>query len=207
MGKDEVMQSVTSAERARAEVELRKMKKALTGWLKFRRLNNEVAAGRAKAKVPPGLAKKMIESGRDFSLEQKLARQLHVLLAEVFDASQLPQPDIRRDPDAAVKLAEIAISGKLPSEAPSPEAQGLIWLWPAAIVVGLVLFTIVFKIKSDADLAMEKERELSIRSGARTDYGFWLKAASVVAIAWLAWDKFGLREAAGRLKRKGGGAH
>jgi hypothetical protein len=198
---------VTAAEKLRAESELRLMRGALRGWLKYRNINNAVSTGRAKAKVPPGLAKKMLDSSRDWALEQRLAKQLYVLLAEVWDAQLLPDPDVSKNPNAAVQLAEIAIAGRLPAESktPGPEAQGLIWLWPAVAVVGLVLFTVVYKIRSDADLALEREKELSIRLGARTDYGFWLKVGSITLIAWLAWDKFGLREAAGRLGRKGAG--
>jgi hypothetical protein len=203
MGKHEAL-PVTAAEKSRAEVELAKMRRSLRGWLKYRNLNNAVVAGRAKAKVPPGLAKKMIESGRDWGLEQRLGKQLYVLLSEVFDAQQLPDP---RDPDAAVKLAEIAIAGRLPMESttPGPEAQGLIWLWPAVVVVGLVLFTVVFKIRSDASLAEEKEKIECVKMGACTDYGFWLKLGGVALIGWLAWDKFGLRELATRSRSKAGG--
>jgi hypothetical protein len=193
---------VTAVEKLRAEVELGKMRSSLRGWLKYRSLNNAVAEGRAKSKVPPGLAKKMLDTSRDWPLEQKLAKQLYVLLSEVFDSQMLPDP---RDPDAAAKLAEIAIAGKLSSEAQGAQAQGFFWMWPAVIVVGGVLFTIVFKIRSDAALAEEKERLECIKLGACTDYGFWLKVAGVGVIAWLAWDKFGLREAAGRVRSKAGG--
>jgi hypothetical protein len=194
---------VTQSEKARAETELRKMKTALTGWLKYRRLNDAVVAGQVKAKVPPGLAKKMLDVSRDWPLEQRLSKQLFVLLSEVFDSSQLPDP---RDPNAAVKLAEIAVAGQLPKEAQGAQAQGLFWLWPAVVVVGGVLFTVVYKIRSDASLAEEKERIECIKMGACTDYGFWIKIAGVGVIAWLAWDKFGLREAATRARSKAGGS-
>ncbi len=197
---------VTLAEKAKAEAEIHKMRSALTGWLRYREINNAVVAGKAKAKVPPGLAKKMIESGRDWGLEQKLANQLHVLLSETFDAGQLPSPNLVKDPEAAVKLAQIAIAGRLPSDGAAPAAAGMIWLWPAVVVVGLVLFTVVFKIRSDAALAEEKERLACVQMGACTDYGFWLKLGGVALLAWLAWDKFGLREAAGRLKGRAGRA-
>jgi hypothetical protein len=191
---------VTASERARAETEIKKMRKALVGWLRYRELNNAVAEGRAKAKVSPGLAKKMVETGRDWGLEQKLAAELHVLLSETFDAGQLPSPDVYQDPNAAVRLAQIAISGKLPGEAVAPGPQGLFWLWPAVVVVGLVLFTIVFKIRSDAETAQEKERIECIKMGACTDYGFWLKLGGVALLGWIVWDKFGGREFAGRAR-------
>lgn len=197
---------VTLAEKAKAEAELRKMKSSLVGWLKYRAINNEVAAGTRKAKIPPGLAKKNIEEGRDWGLEQKLANQLHVLLSETFDAGQLPTPSLQRDPEAAVKLAQIAIAGKVSGESAGPAGVGLFWMWPAVVVVGLVLFTVVYKIRSDAALAEEKERIECVKMGACTDYGFWLKLGGVAVLGWFVWDKFGGREAAGRLRSRAGRA-
>ena len=188
---------VTPAEAAKATAALRKMRRALKGWLKFRTLNNAIAQGKAPAKVPAGYAKMLVEQGRDWAREQRMANQLHVLLSETFDGGSLPSPDVSRDPDAAVKLAQIAVSGRLPDEVASPGAQGLgfFWLWPAVVVVGLVLFTVVYKIHSDAQQAEDLEKTKCIEMGGCTDYGFWLKIGAVALIGWLAWDKFGLREA------------
>lgn len=197
--------AVTPAEKAQAEAAIRKMRRALKGWLKYRMLNNAAAAGQIAAKVPPGIAKKIVSESRDWALEQRIATRLHALLSEMFDAQTLPNPDVSRDPDAAVKLAQIAISGRLPSESAAPAAQGLIWLWPAVVVVGLVLVTLMFKIRSDAALAEERERMECIKMGACTDYGFWLKLGGITVAVWLAWDKFGLREAVGRLRKKAAG--
>lgn len=196
---------VTPREKVAAEAEIRKMRAALAGWLKYRSLNDAVAAGTRASKVPPGLAKKMVESGRDWGLEQRMANQLHVLLSEMFDASQLPQPDLNRDPRAAVKLAQIAVAGRLPDEASAPSAVGFVWLWPAVVVVGLVLFTVVYKIRSDAEVAEEKERLECVKMGACTDYGFWLKMGAVAVLGYFAWTKLGGRELVGRVMSRAGG--
>jgi len=186
--------AVTPGEKAKAEAEIKRMQNSLKAWLKYRKINNEVAEGKRSAKIPPGIYKKILSSRRDWALEQRMALELHALLSEVFDAAQLPDPDMSKNPEAAVELAKIAIAGKLPSEAQSAEAQGIIWLWPAVVVVGLVLMTIMSKIRNDADVAKEKEHIECIKSGACTDYGFWLKIGGIALVGWIVWDKMGLRE-------------
>lgn len=173
---------ITPAEKAKAEVRIRKMRASLKEWLKFRGRMDDVATGKRKAKVPAHVVAKTLPLSRDWGLEQRIAVQLHALLSEVRDANSLPNPDIAKNPNAAVELAEIAIAGKLPSEANAPSAQGFIWLWPAVVVVGLVMFTIMSKISSDADVAKEKERIECIKAGACTDSGFWLKMAGLSVV-------------------------
>ncbi len=190
--------------KAEAAAELTRMRRALAGWLKYRVANDEVASGKRSGKIPPGLAKKFVEDGRDWGLEQRMATRLHQLLAESLDSSTLPDPDVGRDRNAAVKLAAIAVTGKAPAGA-GPQPTGLFWLWPAVIVIGIVMFTIVFKIRSDAETAQEKERLACVKAGACTDSGFWLKLGALAVIGWLAWDKFGLREVAGRARSRAGG--
>jgi len=189
---------VTPAEKSKAQRRIKTMRRSLKGWLKARKLNDEAAMGKVKAKVPPHVLAKTLPMARDWALEQQLAVQLHGLLSEFMDASQLPNPDITKDPNAAVKLAEIAVDGKLPSEVSKPSSQGVwpvLFIWPAVILVGIVAFTIMAKISSDADVAKHKEEELSIRSGARTDSGFWLKMAGIAVVGWIAWDKLGVKKA------------
>ena len=195
---------ITAAEKAKAEARIRGMRRSLKEWLKFRTRMDDAATGKRKAKVPVHVLAKTLPLSRDWALEQRIAVQLHALLSEMMDANQLPSPDVSKDPNAAVKLANIAISGGLPAEVASPVAQGIFWLWPAAIVVGMVLFTIMSKISSDADVAKEKERLECIKAGACTDAGFWLKMGGVAVLAWVAWDKFGLKELAGKARRKAG---
>ena len=186
---------VSNSEKARAEREIRRMRRSLESWLKFRRRNDQAAMGKAKSRVPAHVLAKVLPQSRDWALEQRLAVQLHALLSEIMDASQLPGPDISKNPNAAVDLAMIAISGKMPQEARSPSAQGIVWLWPVAIIVGAVMFTLMSKISSDADVAKEKERLECIKSGACTDSGFWLKMGAIGVLAWIAWDKLGLKRA------------
>jgi hypothetical protein len=182
---------VTAEEKRKAETELRSMKRSLKDWLKFRDINNAVATGRTKGKYPTHVARIMIKRNRDWAHEQTLALELYALLSEVMDPQNLPDPDLSKDSDAAAKLARIAIAGKVEGEGPA-EAQGLIWLWPAVVVVGLVMFAIVTKIRSDADVAKERERYECIRQGKCTDYGFWLKVGGMVMVGWFAWEKLGV---------------
>jgi hypothetical protein len=182
---------VTAEEKRKAEAELRRMKRSLKGWLKYRSRINAVATGRAKGKVPAHVARIMVERNRDWAREQTLALELYALLSEVMDSQGLPDPNLSKDPDAAAKLARIAIAGKVEGEGPA-EAQGIIWLWPAVIVVGMVLFAIVTKIRSDADVLKERERMECIKVGACTDYGFWLKVGSLTLLGWFAWEKLGV---------------
>lgn len=193
--------AITKQENAHAKKEIRRLRRSLKGWLEFRKRNDEVAAGLRKARISQETAAERLPQVRDWALEQRMALELHALLGEIFDSSKLPSPDISKDPQAAVKLAQIAVSGKLPEEATSPSPQGMIWLWPAAVVVGLLLVTIMTKISSDADVAKEKERLECIKTGACTDYGFWLKVGGIALGAWIVWDKFGLREAVGGKKK------
>jgi len=195
MGDAKVVAPVTPAEKSKAEKRIKSMRRKLTKWIKARQINDEAAMGKRKAKVPAAVLAKTLPLARDWKLEQRLAVQLHALLSEVMDASQLPNPDISKDPNAAVKLAQIAISGKLGGEAVSPSPQGIIWLWPVVVVVGMVMFTIMGKISSDADLAELKEMNRCKETGACTDEGFWLKMAGIALVGWIAWDKLGVKKA------------
>lgn len=186
---------ITSTEKMKAEKRIKSMRRKLSKWIKARRINDEAAMGRRKAKVPVAVLAKTLPLARDWKLEQRLAVRIHALLSEVMDASQLPNPDISKDPNAAVKLAEIAINGKLAEEAVSPSPQGIIWLWPVVVVVGMVMFTIMSKISSDADLAELKEMNRCKETGACTDSGFWLKMAGAAIVGWVAWDKLGVKKA------------
>lgn len=194
---------VTSAQAQRGKVELGKMRRSLAAWLKFRTLNDRVAAGQT---VPKPLLKRpghVRPSSRALHAclraqrredEQALATQLYQLLGEVFDAGSLPEPNLAKNPRAAVELAQIAIAGKLPGEAAAPQAAGAIWMWPLVIVVGVIGFVIMTSIRTSADVAKEREKLECIKSGACTDSGFFLKLGAVAVVAWLVWDKMGLGE-------------
>jgi len=197
----------TPADKKKAEASLKQMQGGLKKWLKFRKRMNEYVAGQLQAPalfrrakpLPAAVVARTLRGDR-YADEQDLAETLYALLTECgADPSALPAPDVAKDPDAAVKLAHIAVQGKTPSEASSPQAQGIVWFVlaiPAAAVV-LVISQIV---KSKADVAKHKEEMRCIQSGACTDYGFWLKVGAVATISWLAWDKFGLREAVRKIR-------
>jgi hypothetical protein len=191
----EVGAPVTPAEKSKAEKRIKSMRKSLKRWLKARKINDEAAMGKRKAAVPAAVLAKTLPLARDWKLEQRLAVQLHGLLSEFMDAAQLPNPDIAKDPNAAVKLAAIAVNGKLPAEANQPQAQGFIFMWPIVIVVGMVLFVVMGKIGSDADLAAQKEENRCIETKACTDSGFWLKMGAIAVVGWIAWDKLGIKKA------------
>lgn len=211
--------SPLTAQQARAaKAELKKMRRALEGWLRYRAINDRAAAGQArtallkrpgaKAPPPPVIALRLRRERAAY--EQGLANDLHALLAEVFGGEALPSPDVKKDPQAAVKLAMIAVSGKLPGESASPAAAGIfpaagfIWLWPLALVLGAVAFVLSSKIRNDAETAQERERLQCIRDGHCTDSGFWLKVGAVGFLGWLAWDRMGLGQRVTGAFRRGG---
>lgn len=193
-------QSISSADVVKAKRELDRMRGSLRSWLKFRTLNDAVAAGKAPSKLPVKVAQQVVMSERDWGTEQKLANQLHALLSELHPDAQLPNPSVQQNPQAAVQLAVIAIKG--PTALAAPQATGIVWMWPVLIVGGLLL-AVTTAIRSMADVAKEKERYACIRAGACTDYGFWLKVGGVAAAAWFAWTQTGLGDSVKSYLRKG----
>ncbi len=199
---------------AAAKVELGKMRRALTEWLKYRAINDQIAAGQA-AQVPSPLLKKpgatppvpavmALRLSRDrVDDELELATQLYALLSEVFDAQSLPDPDVTKNPNAAVQLAQIAINGALPGEQVAPAAQGSVWLWPIVVVIGAIAFVAITAIRSAADVAKEREQLECVKAGKCTDSGFWLKIGALAVVGWIVWDKMGVGDrVTGMLKGK-----
>jgi hypothetical protein len=183
--------TVSTSDVMKARAQLDAMRRSLANWLKYRNLNNLVASGARPSKLPLALAKRVMVDERDWDTEQRLADQLTVLLHEVMPDAALPNQNVRVNPDAAVMLAQIAISGTAPNLA-QPEAQGLPWI-PILIAGGLLLaFTTA--VKTMADVAKEKERLKCVQSGACTDYGFWLKAGGIAALVYVAWNHLGVAE-------------
>jgi hypothetical protein len=192
------MTAITVPEVQKAATELARMRSALTGWLKYRTLNDQVLAGTVRVRKPLPYAQRVVTSGRDLAIEQDLATKLSALLGAVMPGQPLPDPNILSNPQGAVQLAQIALQGG--ASVSSPTATGSImgagghpWLWPALIVAGLLL-TVTTAIKTAADVAKDQEEKACIEAGACTDYGFWLKAGGVVALVWFAWEKMGVRE-------------
>lgn len=188
--------AVSSPQVKKAAVELERMKRSLASWLKYRTLNDAVAAGQAKSKVTPEVAKAIVASTRDSTAERDLAVKLHTLLTEL-GVKPLPDPSA---PGAAVQLAGIALAG---GNMPMGNV-GIThpWLWPVLIVGGLLL-AVTTAVKTAADVAKEREHYACIQSGACTDYGFWLKAGGVAAVGWFAWKELGLGETVRGILKKG----
>lgn len=184
------MASISTKDVARAKAELAGMKSSLLGWLKYRATNDAILAGTGTTRKPMAYAQTVIGNRRDMGAEQKLATQLHVLLSEVAPGLTLPDPDVSSNPNAAVQLAAIAIKGGQPS-GPAAVAGLQPWVLPV-VVASALLIGVTTAIQSAADVAKDKERIACIEAGACTDYGFWLKAASVAGIAWLVWKEFGV---------------
>lgn len=204
---------ITPSQAQQAKGELAKMRRSLMRWLKFRATNDQIAAGQGAAikspllkrpgAVTPSAAVMSLRLARQRqATEAELATQLYDLLAEVFDPTSLPNPDVTANPNAAVQLARIAIAGKLPAEAAAPGAQAG-WVWPVVIVVGAIAIVAMTAIKSSADTAQNQEEIACIEAGKCTDSGFWLKFGAVAVVGWIAWDKMGLGEAiTGAFKKK-----
>lgn len=200
--------AITKSSVSRAAAELDGMRRSLRGWLKYRSLNDGILSGTVQTKVPPGQARQAIVRARRTSgYEQDLADKLHALLSEVMPDAMLPNANLRANPDGAVQLAQIAITGKVPVMSASPSAMGAVqpWLWPVLIVGGLLL-AVTTAIRTAADVAKDAEEKECIKAGACTDYGFWLKAAAVLGIGWFAWKELGVGHAVrGAISKRGGG--
>lgn len=192
----------SAANKQRAEAAIRQMRRSLRAWLKYRDRMDDYVAGkieppalfrRAKP-LPRAVVAATLRDDRRVG-EQDLANTLHALLVEMgCPSGVLPSTNVAVDPDAAAKLARIAIAGKCPGEAASAQAQGIVWFVLAIPVAAVVLIAGQI-IQSKADVQKEKERLRCVQSGACTDSGFWLKMGAIAVTGWLAWDKFGLREA------------
>lgn len=195
--------TITTQEVKQAAAELARMQGALASWLKYRTLNDQVFAGVARVRKPLAYAQRVVAQ-RDMAVEQDLAVKLSALLSALMPGQSLPSADLSSNPQGAVQLAQIALAGPSLS---SPSATGGFlsaashpWLWPVLIVGGLLLVTTT-AIKTAADVAKDQEEKACIEAGACTDYGFWLKVGGVVAIAWFAWEKLGVRHAFDRKGR------
>lgn len=188
--------AITRADVSRASAELESMRKSLRAWLRFRQMNDGVLSGAVPTKIPAAQARQSIMAARRTGTEQDLAGKLYALLSEVMPDVRLPNADLRSNPQGAVQLAQIALTGQAPVMAESATALegGPPWMWPVLIVGGLLL-AVTTAIRTAADVAKDAEEKECIRAGACTDYGFWLKSAAVLGIGWFAWKELGVGEA------------
>ncbi len=183
--------AVSMSEVKKAKAKLASMRRSLGNWLDYRGRIDHVANGGMPGKRATqremAIAWNQIHQRPRY--EQQLATRLHGLLSTIEPDLVLPEPDLSGHPDAAVRLAEVAIFGPPAALAGFPVATT--WMWPALIVGGL-LVAVTVGINAAADVATEKERIACIQAGACTDYGFWLKGAAVVGLAWFVWKELGV---------------
>ena len=198
---------------AAAKAKLQSMKGSLKRWLHSRSILDDYVAGKRKPApgflrrpgvkpTPPSVVAQTINQNR-YRIEQDLATDLHALLVQSgADVNQLPSPDVSRDVDAAAKLAAVVIESPLQGGGQAQAQGSLGSLWLVVIPVAGAVLILSQLIKSKADLAARQAELQCISAGACTDSGFWLKVASVAVVAWIAWDKFGVREAATKSRKK-----
>jgi len=175
----------------KAKRELARMRVQLRQWLAFRKRIDEIIAGVRPSKISPeAMRARMLQERAG---EQQLADTLHQLLTEARGGIALPRPDLSKDPNAVVRLARAALGEQSLSVA-QPTPQGIL---PLVILTvgGAVVLVAAHFIRTQAEVQMEKERLACIQAGACTDYGFWLKSAGIVGLAWFAWEKLGLKKA------------
>lgn len=187
--------SIPEVNKARAE--LRRMKRSLVKWLKFRETTDKVARGEIKTRVANASAIASTQIVDRATTELPLAQRLHALLQTIEPDASLPDPT---SPTAAVELATFAVTGKPASSASTTTtASGMSgiggaahpWMWPALIVGGLLL-AVTTAITSAADVAKDREEKACIAAGACTDYGFWIKAAALTGGAYLVLVELGV---------------
>lgn len=208
--------SISTTDVQKAAAELNAMKRALKAWLKFRGINDQLLSGTIgtlKLRKPLTYAQHVVSQFRDLAVEQDLANKLFALLSELMPDVTLPSPDLTKNPDGALQLAQVAITGQLPpvyQALPTNVLAGSMggvtathpWLWPVLIVGGLLL-AITTAIKTAADVAKDQEEKACIEAGACTDYGFWLKAGGIVMLSWFAWRELGLGDLVKGALKKG----
>lgn len=185
---------VTAAEKAQVERSLRRLRGSAKKWLKFRKVNDAAAAGRVRSNTPARILAKTLVETRDWQLEQRIAVRLHALLSEVMDAGSLPNPDITKDPNSAVKLAEIVIAGKMVGELTGPSAQGAFFVIPMVVIGGVIGFTLMNQSNNDLELAAQRERNRHCEDGFHLDCLPFVQIAAI-SVAGLIGYRF--------LKKKG----
>lgn len=170
---------------AQAQKKLNQMKSSLARWLSLR---NKVTLTAGSTKY----------QAQRLAGEQILADKIVELLGEAgFSASQIPASNVSQDPDAAVKLAQVVLTGAVPV----PTATGGLGVWMIVLPIAAVAYIVSTYIQSQADLQAQQEQINCVESGACTDSGFWLKAGAIAFIGWLLWDKLGGKEGAHRIQK------
>lgn len=183
--------SITTSEVTKAKASLDKLRGSLKSWLKYRAMNDAILAGTATPKKPIVYAQTVITQSRARGSEANLAAQLHALITEMSPDLVLPDPTT---PNAAVTLAQIAINGptaaQIATVAPAATGSTHPWLWPIAIVTGLLLaFTVA--VSSSADVTKNEEQLACVEAGACSDTSWW-KYVAIAGLVYFAWTELGV---------------
>jgi len=173
---------MTSQERAKTE--LIRMRSTLAKWLSMRRANDEVATGTRTGAYPPEIAVRILEANRDLDLENRLATELKALLSAAYDPAVIPF-DLMDAPE----LADIIVTGRLPTTAASAQPQG----FPAIFVLLPIIllgagFIISRTISSLGEYAYQKEKGIACRENPNSSAcgnPWWIKWAVIGGAAWL----------------------
>lgn len=136
---------------AQARHELEKMHRLLSDWLVLRRNADAAADGSAPALVTPEQAQDILKRSRDPIAEARLANELRKLLMQVYDPAVVPLDKLD-----AVALADIVVTGQLPTSAASPQAQGIA---PMVLLVAFLGFAWLISSVVNGYVRVERDRE------------------------------------------------
>lgn len=172
---------MSTSSRALAQRELAKMKSVLAKWLRVCEQLEEAANGLRPAKMSPEAVRLLINAHRDPVAEERLATQLRSFLGEVLDPAT-----VNLNALDAKALAEIVVTGKLPTTAAGLQAQGigpLILL----VILGGAGWAISRTVSSYAEIEYQRRRGDACIAGIASACGqpTWLKWAAAGGIAYL----------------------
>lgn len=169
-----------------ARQEFAKMRKSLASWLYWKRLNEGIANGIIAAKVPATQMRAALDT-MDKTGEKVLGGKIRALLSEIIDPAVFDLNVL--DTEA---LADIVVTGRVPSLAAGAQAQGIapLILIGGILAGGLALsWSISSKIKGDAAIEAEKQKGLSCRAVKTWEACGgpppWIKWIAVGGAAWL----------------------
>lgn len=161
------MSTLAGDQLAQAARELARMRASLTAWLRYRMQVDAVAA-----KPGPGQASAQAQQQSRAQHDAILAGKIRTLLAELVPAATLPTAGY----DQVLPLAKVALTGDVIG-------------WPTTVASNL-LAVVVQSVTQSADRARELEHAACVRAGACPDYGFWVRAAALVGLGYLAYRIF-----------------
>lgn len=159
------------------------MDKSLDKWLKVRLRVESALAGKGTKKSPREVMQ-IFQSHHDWAGEQRLASELHALLSQAQDPQLLPDPDVRKNPRAAIQLAEIALGKPSAVSLPGPAAQGILPFILVGAIAVVGLGALVSSIRNTADVEKAKIEAECKMMGACGREGWYLAAGLGVLFLW-----------------------